>query len=516
MPKIFVDEKEVEAQEGTSIFLAAKQAGIPIPHLCFHPAFPPEGTCRICLVEIQGLPKLELACSTVIKDGMKVSTKSEKVVEARKGVLEFLLAEHPLDCPICDQAGDCKLQDYYEEYGFFESQFKETKEKREKRVELGKNLTHDQERCVLCRRCVRFLVDITKTGELGVFERGIHTEVNILDAAPVDNNYSGNLAQLCPVGAITDTDFRFKTRNWFLKGGDSICPLCSRGCNIVIQSLQGFHRFPVPKRVLRIKSREKQEVNGFWICDKGRYEYSYLEDGRHEHILSKNGGDKEAHNWEDALSALAEKIRELHLAEKTSRIALILSSWLTNEELFIIKKLFIDALQVEKIFFTDLPDGEADELLLTSERTPNKKGVLELGFDYKPLNLAALKKDTDLLLIFNSFIHEEPNLENIKAALDKIETKALFTSYSSELVANVDMAFPVGLIAEKEGSLTNIDGIVQKFPQALDAPGECLPEWEVLVGLARKVGINFKFYNQFSSPEIIFQKMGEEFSFFRK
>ena len=270
------------------------------------------------------------------------------------------------------------------------------------------------------------------------------------------------------------------------------------------------------KQYLFMLQQLNQEVNGFWICDKGRYEYAYLEDGRHEHILSKNGGGKEADDWENVLSPLAEKIREIHLAEKTLRIALILSSWLTNEELFIIKKLFKDALRINKIFFTDLPDGEADKLLLTAERTPNKKGVLELGLDYKPLDLAVLKKDTDLLLIFNSFIHKEPNLEKIKAALDDIETKALFTSYSSELTANVDMALPVSLIAEKEGSLTNVDGIIQKIPQALEASGECLPEWEVLVNLAKKVGIDFKFYDQLSSPEIIFQKMGEEFSFFRK
>ena len=169
MAKIFIDEKELDVAEGTTILKAAEGAGVQIPHLCYHKAFIPEGSCRMCLVEIEGLPKLELACSTQVREGMKVSTKSESVIEARKGVLECLLAEHPIDCPICDKAGECKLQDYYEEYGLFESEFDEVKEKRQKRIEIGKNLLHDQERCVLCRRCVRFLGEVTKTHELGIF-----------------------------------------------------------------------------------------------------------------------------------------------------------------------------------------------------------------------------------------------------------------------------------------------------------------------------------------------------------
>jgi NADH-quinone oxidoreductase subunit G len=180
MVKIFIDERELEVAEGTTILKAAESAGLQIPHLCYHKAFMPEGSCRMCLVEIEGIPKLELACSTQVREGMKISTKSERVTEARKGVLECLLAEHPIDCPICDKAGECKLQDYYEEYGLFDSEFNEYKEKRQKRIEIGKNLLHDQERCVLCRRCVRFLKEVTKTEELGVFQRGIHAEVRFV------------------------------------------------------------------------------------------------------------------------------------------------------------------------------------------------------------------------------------------------------------------------------------------------------------------------------------------------
>lgn len=516
MVKIFIDEKPLEVEEGTTVLNAAEQAGIDIPHLCYHSAFLPEGNCRMCLVEIEGLPKLELACSTQVREGMKISTKSEKVIEARKGVLEFLLAEHPLDCPICDKAGECKLQDYYEEYGLFESQFEESKEKREKRLKIGKNLILDQERCILCTRCVRFLRDVTRTHELGVFNRGISSEIHIYEGLPVENNYSGNLAEICPVGAITDSDFRFKTRKWFLKKEESICPLCSRGCNIYIECHPGFPRFSVPKRVYRIKSRENQEVNGFWICDLGRYGYSYIDEGRLNQIVENVNHPLSELNLEKILLFFAKKIKRLYHMKKTSHIALILNTWLSNEELFLINKIFRIDLNVEKIFFVDPPEGEKDDFLLTSERTPNKRGAEEIGFDFKPLDLEALGNGTQFLMAFGPHLSHHFSLTEIKPVFDKIETKLLFTSFSNEMNALFDIVFPTALIAEKEGSLTNLEGKVQKFSQALMPLGESQPEWKIMVDLAKKLEVNFNFYRQFSSPEIIFQEMGKEITFFEK
>jgi len=514
MIKIFLDEKPLEVNEGTTVLKAAEEAGIDIPHLCYHPAFLPEGSCRMCLVEIEGLPELELACSTQVREGMKISTKSEKVIEARKGVLEFLLAEHPLDCPICDKAGECELQNYYEEYGLFDSQFKETKEKRQKKVEIGKNLILDLERCILCTRCVRFLREVTKTQDLGVFNRGLHSEINTYDGVPVDNNYSGNLAEICPVGAITDSDFRFKTRSWFLKQGESICPLCSRGCNTIIESHKGFTHFQVPKRVYRIKSRENNDINGYWICDFGRYGYSYLDDKRLDRIIVNNG--KEALTWEKAIAFLAEKIKRLHYVKKTSRLVVVLNTWLSNEELFLLKKIFKNDLSVEKIYFIDPADGEDDDFLLTSERSPNRRGAQEIGFDLKPLDREALMEKADLLLIFGQFISDRFNLTEIKAALENIETKIYFATHSDELNSLVDIVLPTTLIPEKEGSLTNVDGIVQKFLPVLEGPGECRPEWKVLVDLGKELGINFNYYKQFNSPEVVLKEMSKEIPFFEK
>ncbi len=516
MAKITIDEKPIDIEEGTTVLKAAETAGISIPHLCYHDAFPPEGSCRICLVEIEGLPKLELACSTQVREGMKVLTQSEKVVEARKGVLEFLLAEHPLDCPICDKAGDCKLQDYYDEYGLFESQFKESKEKREKTDKIGKSLIHDEERCILCRRCVRFLAEITKTQELGVFERGVHSRVNIYDLTPVDNNYSGNLAQICPVGAITDEDFRFKTRSWFLKKGESICPLCSRGCNITIEYHPGFSHFGVPRRVYRIQSRKNQEINGFWICDLGRYGHSYLGENRLDEIVINNKEWNIEPNWENISSFICQQLKKIVEGKKVSQIALILNTWLSNEELFLIHKIFRNDQKLNRIFFADNSQAEKDDFLLTAERTPNKKGAREIGFDIQPVKPGALEDKTDMLLAFGPFLAEKFTVSDLKKALEKIETKVLFSSHANDLNSLFDIVFPTALIAEKGGSLTNVDGKIQKFSPAFDSPGDSLPEWRMLSDLGRKFGVNSSFYEGFTTPEAIFTEIGKAVPFFRE
>jgi NADH-quinone oxidoreductase subunit G len=514
MVKIFIDERELEVAEGTTILKAAESAGLQIPHLCYHKAFMPEGSCRMCLVEIEGIPKLELACSTQVREGMKISTKSERVTEARKGMLECLLAEHPIDCPICDKAGECKLQDYYEEYGLFDSEFNEYKEKRQKRIEIGKNLLHDQERCVLCRRCVRFLKEVTKTEELGVFQRGIHAEVSTYNGVLVNNNYSGNLAEICPVGAITDKDFRFKTRTWFLQSREAICPLCSRGCNIFVESHQGFSRFSLPKRVYRIRTRENQMINGFWICDRGRYDYTYLDQKRVEDIIVNNSQDPKT--WPDLTGVLAAKIKRLYYMKKTSHIGLILHTWLTNEDLYLIDKIFRDELGIHKVCFLDPPDEEADDFLFTGERTPNRKGAKEIGFDVEPPDWENFFEGIDFLLTFGSPLMGQSDLGPLKAALEGIDENILLASHHHDINFLFDIVLPISVIAEKGGSLTNVVGKTQVFSPALDPLGNSRPEWQFLVELAKELKINFEFYSQFSSPERIREMMEKEISFFRE
>ena len=516
MVKIIIDGKPLEVKEGLTVLKAANLAGISIPHLCYHPAFAPEGSCRICLVEIEGLPKLELACATVVREGMKVSTANEIVVEARRGVLEFLLAEHPLDCPICDKAGECKLQDYYEDYGRFNGQFKEFKEKREKKVPIGKSLILDRERCILCTRCVRFLAEITKTQELGVFQRGLHSEISPYENELVNNNYSGNLVDICPVGAITDADFRFKTRTWFLESGESICPLCGRGCSIFIDHLPGFSRLEGTKRVLRVRARENLEINGHWICDLGRYSYSSLELDRWQNPIMNQTGREMRISWDKALILLVEKIKALTIREKVSKMSVVAHTGLTNEELFLFRKIFRDDLKAQRIFFVDPPQGISDEFLLTADRTPNKKGAGELGFDLQPPTLEAIFRETDLLLVFGSHLLDTFDLGSLRNASEGVLTKILFTAHAGSLNALFDVVLPICPIAEKSGSVITFNGKIQKFSQALELRGESLPEWRFLISLGKELRMFHKYYHQFASPDQVFAEMAKDIPFFKQ
>lgn len=515
MVKIFIDDKPVEASEGSTILQAAEAAGISIPHLCYHHAFEPRGSCRLCLVEIEGVPKLELACSTTVREGMKVFTQNERVREARKGVLEFLLAEHPMDCPICDKAGECKLQDYYEEYGLFESRYAENKTRRAKKKDIGKNLIHDQERCVLCARCVRFLEEITKTSELAVFERGHECVVDVYDGELIDNNYSGNLAEICPVGAITDKDFRFKTRTWFLEKGKSICPLCSRGCRISIEYHKELPRVSLPKRVYRIRSEYNPEVNSYWICDKGRYEYAYLDENRQREVLLAQNGEQVPADWEHALDFCGRALRKLIYKNKTSRIAVVLHSRLSNEELFLARKLFREDLKTEHIYFCDRLDGEGDGFLMTGERYPNRKGAVETGFELQPLKPEYLREGVELLIMFGSFTAENFNEGDIKEALDGIPVRILVTPWQTALDTMMHVIFPSSVIAEKDGSLTNTDGLIQNFTAALSPLGESRSELEFLSALGRAAEEDFAFYKRMSSARAVRAKMAEDIPFFR-
>jgi len=511
---IVLDGKPLEVEAGLTVLRAAQQAGVDIPHLCFHPAFAPEGSCRLCLVEIEGLPKLELACSTVVREGMKVSTQSPQVVQARQGVLEFLLAEHPLDCPICDKAGDCKLQDYYEAYSLSPGKFSESKDRKDKKVPLGRTLLLDRERCVLCSRCVRFLSGITKTGELGVLERGARSVVGLYEGRPVDNNYSGCLAEICPVGAITDTDFRFKTRNWFLRSGDSLCPRCGRGCNIRVEYHPGIPRLPGSRKVYRLRARVNEKVNGHWICDLGRYAYGALQEGR---CLAVSGPAAESQGLktvEDGLDFLADRLKKIHFMKRHARLAVVVSDWLTNEELFLARSVFGLDLAGCRTYLCRPPDGPADNLLLTAERSPNRRGAREMGFSHEALQAGDLGRETDVLVVLGPFLAERFSLSEIKAALAGVETKILLTPQATGLDGLFDLVLPGAHPAEKDGSFVNVDGLLQSFAAALEPPPAARAEGQMLTYLGKRLGLNPGFYRGAANAPALLAKLRKEFPFF--
>ena len=270
MPKVTINGKELDAPEGINVIQAADMLGMEIPHYCYHPALTVVGNCRMCLVEIEKAPKLQIACNTKVTEGMVVHTNSDKAKAAQRAVLEFLLINHPIDCPVCDQAGECKLQDYYMDYDRQESRFPLRKKvKKGKAIDIGSDVMLDQERCVLCGRCTRFLDEVTKTSELAIFERGDHNRIDIFPGRKVDNNYAGNIIDICPVGALTEKDFRFRMRVWYLHRTPSVCAGCERGCSIDIYENHG--------KIFRYKPRHNPLVNGYWMCDEGRHSFKRMQ-----------------------------------------------------------------------------------------------------------------------------------------------------------------------------------------------------------------------------------------------
>src|SRR3954466_15735638 len=268
MPKCKINGVEVEVAPGTTIIQAFKQLGEDICHYCWHPGLSIAGVCRLCMVKIEGMPKLQIACNTEVKDGMVITNQTEEVKETVKWGLDFHLINHPLDCPICDQAGECGLQDQYMQFGKYDPEMAETKVKKHKVIDLGPTVVLDSERCILCSRCVRFTDEVSKTNELGIFNRGDRSEIGTVQGKPLDNNYSLNTVDICPVGALTSKDFRFRQRVWYLKEADSICPGCSTGCSVKVHYNE--------EGLWRVKPRENKEVNGHWMCDVGRDTYKFV------------------------------------------------------------------------------------------------------------------------------------------------------------------------------------------------------------------------------------------------
>jgi len=489
MPVIEIDGRTIEAPAGRNVLETAEAAGIAIPHFCYHPAFAAEGSCRMCLVEVEGSPKLELACALVVRDGLKVRTGTTAVREARRSVLEFFLADHPIDCPICDKAGECTLQDYYAAYDMAESRGREPKERRDKLVRIGEKLLLDRERCVLCTRCVRFLAQTTKTRELGVVERGVHAEIATFPGELIRSADSGNLVDLCPVGAITSTDFRFKTRPWFLKHADAICNLCARGCNIFIDHHPGFYRIPGSARIYRVRPRPNDAVNGYFMCDHGRA--GFVADhrtGRRERIGGNGTGAAEgAWDWDRALSVAAEKLGALRAAGKGGRIGAILHSGLTNEELGLIRSL-LAAVDAGGAAFADPPDGEASGILLLADRTPNRSGASALGFETRGTDPAAVAGRSDLLLVFETNRARVPSGSAAEEALRRAPAKILFTTHETATAGFADLVLPVAAPAENRGSYTNADGRVQPFEAAVLPCLDVRPLADVLTDLARRIG----------------------------
>ncbi|HUB66254.1 MAG TPA: molybdopterin-dependent oxidoreductase [Candidatus Methylacidiphilales bacterium] len=496
-----IDGVWMKFPKGLNAVEAARQAGKFVPHYCYHPKLSISGNCRMCLIEM-GMPKLDaerkpvlaadgkpeiawiprpqIGCATLVSEGMGLRTESPLVDECRRGVMEFLLINHPLDCPICDQAGECKLQEYSVQYGNEGSRFTDDKVKKPKRVDIGERIVLDDERCIMCSRCIRFSREMVHDDVLGFIDRGSHTTLAVHPGKRLDNNYSLNTVDICPVGALTSKDFRFQMRVWFLKETKSICTGCATGCNTLIGSRENI--------VYRQTPRVNEAVNSHWMCDQGRLGFHYIHDEKRlTQPMAAVGQGKVLTPWETIIPRLATRLREF----EPEQIAIIASGRLTNEEAFLLGQIR-QALGGESVLADIVPrTGEADGILRSTDLNPNSHGVALFGLSNGGKTLSQIRQRIESGHIKALFITHENvfgdagwptgSLANLKL----LAVQSILPCPACELA---DFVLPGASFAEKRGSMINGAGRLQRLNKAISPPGLSLDDWQILLQLKAALG----------------------------
>ena len=486
--------------KGTRVIEACEQVGVYVPRYCYHKKLSSPGNCRMCLIEmgfprlgpdrkpelgadekpiINWIPRPQISCAQDVSDGMAVRTNSPLVKECQRGVMEFLLINHPLDCPICDQAGECRLQEFSVDFGDSKSRFLENKVKKPKNVPIGPRVTLDDERCILCSRCIRFCQEIAHDDVLGFVDRGSHTVLTAHPGKRLENNYSLNTVDICPVGALTSTDFRFKMRVWFLKETKSICTSCATGCNTIIGTREDV--------IYRQTPRENDHVNSTWMCDYGRLNFKFLEaENRLLEPQIRFDGKLLTADWPTAIAQAALQLKQFSGAE----IAIIASGRMTNEELWLTS-------QLAKSLGTQMIDivprrGPGDDILFSKDRNPNTNGArLILASTSEPganlLTIADAVKSGQIkaLAIFKeNTMHLGIPVER----LTKLPVFVVMNVLPNEATEKATVVLPASGFAEKRGSMINGRGRLQRLNRAVRPPGNARDDWEILRDLLQAVG----------------------------
>lgn len=474
--KITIDGREIEVGANENLIDAAARHGVAIPHFCYHPGLSVAGNCRQCLVEVDGVPKPQIACNLPLKDGMKIRCDTPTVQEMRRGVLEFLLLNHPIDCPICDQAGECRLQEYYMGHGLYDARRNVPKVHKPKVVDLGPLVVLDAERCVLCTRCVRFCEEVAGVEELYVKERGHHSEIVTFPGRQLENPYSGNVIDICPVGALLNRQVRFNSRVWWLKQADNVCSSCARGCNIRVD-----HHW---NRVQRIVPRVNPDVNKWWMCDRGRMNFKWYNENR---LTEARAGGREV-PMRDALDLLCEK-----LAAVNRDAAVLLSPKLANEELLVLRRLFAEVWPVKVLGAGSLePDQPQDEILRRADPHPNSHAVRALGLAGDVRKIVRDSGARVLFLFGDDPVGWDPSLAAAFAAYDFVVAALPSMNATAQAVeAAGGMLLPLATHVEFAGSFTNFEGRVQRFEPALSPAGSSRPGHELGLELAHSMGLQF-------------------------
>ena len=504
MVNVQIDGHWIQVPKGTRVIEAAKMAQKEVPHYCYHPKLSSPGNCRMCLVQmgmpprptpgqdpeyndegyqdIGWMPRPIIACANTVAENMGIRTTGELVEKCREGVMEFLLINHPLDCPICDQAGMCKLQEFSVEHGRGESRFQEDKIKKPKNVDIGKNIRLDDERCIMCSRCIRFMDEVADEPVLGFSQRGTHTTLTVHPGKRLDNNYSLNTADICPVGALTENDFRFQMRVWFLKETKSIDLNDGLGCNTVIWTRSN--------KIYRITPRRNDEVNSDWMPDSHRLNFKYLESDARltEPMLKGEDGQHTGTTWTEAIEKVASSLKDVD----GSKIGIIASGRLSNEELFLVKKI---ADKVGATLSLVSRTGEADGLLIPEDRNPNTTGAQTIWSVHNPAEKLASIRDgvtsgkiTHLLAFGENLLGEAGFSED---QLEKLTFLAHSHILANPTASKADVVLPGAGFAEKRATYVNILGRAQRAYQAVLPPGNAREEWETLAALLAELDSDF-------------------------
>jgi NADH-quinone oxidoreductase subunit G len=485
---VTIDGREAVVKPGTNMIAAAKSVGVEIPFYCYHPRLSIAANCRICLIEASNAPKLVPACQTPLAEGQVIKTTTAKVKEQQRAVMEFLLLNHPVDCSICDQAGECKLQDYYMKYDYRPSRLEGGKVLKSKRKVLGPQVVLDQERCILCTRCVRFMDEIPKEPQLGVFGRGSHERIDVFPGNELNSNYSLNTVDICPVGALLSRDFRFRARAWFLSATPSVCTGCSRGCNIYADWMS--------QDTYRYRPRENEQINKSWMCDQGRLSYKHLNLNR---VLSSSVGRRatQAANVArpeitrvEAAKAAAQQLQPL---AGTAQLAVLASPLCSNEDLLAGLSFAKGTLGVKEVYVGGRPQGAADHYLMTADKNPNRKGLeliaKGLGLTLKPFEELAPALHSGRVKALYAIGTEVPgDAEAFAQAVAAAEVFVAQAINESPITAQATVLLPASAHIEDEGSFVQREGIIQRFRKAYPSKGDAVPHWRWVAEISKAMG----------------------------
>jgi NADH-quinone oxidoreductase subunit G len=473
-----IDGRPVTVPKGTNVLEAALKLGVDISYFCYHPGLSAPAVCRQCLVEIQGQPKLAPSCYTPVSEGMEVFTESEKVRVARQQMLEFTLVNHPVDCPICDKAGECTLQKLYFDWDHKQSRVDVIKVQKPKVVDVGPHIMLDQERCILCTRCIRVCDEVARSPQLTMAARGDRQVLTTAPGTQLDNPYSINTVDVCPVGALTAKDFRFTMRAWELQMVPSVCTGCATGCNDEIQFSAG--------RIWRLYPRYNPDINQYWMCDEGRFTYKEI----HERRLAVPTVGGEPASWERALKEVATRLAG-PLANDRGRVAVVFSAQATNEDNYALARLAFDQLGIERAYLGARPaqPERADAILRHADVNPNTAGARACGRGVlrgqDELSLHLEQRAVRALVVMGEDLTLSPAA---LAKLAELDALVVLGCHENDLTRAAQVALPARAWAEVQGTVTNAKGTVQRLNAALDPAGDARPYWELVSLVSRSLG----------------------------